>query len=205
MIGVLLAGGLFINFFAQMGEAVPERRVLQEFPTKLGDWNRIGADQRFSPETESVLRADDYVTRDYALPQGRFANLYIGYYKSQKSGATYHSPQNCLPGSGWEMKEPSEVEVKTPDGKGFTANAFIIENGNRREILVYWYQGRGRAVASEYFDKAFTILDGLTRRRSDGAMVRVMTPVTDSENEALEAALELSSQTAQHLSEFVPN
>ncbi len=203
LIGVLLAGGLFINWFEQRGEAKVERKELKQISQTLGEWKQKGSDINFSEQTESVLKTTDYMMREY-VKDGRLANLYIGYYASQKTGATYHSPQNCLPGSGWEMRSPEVIEIKTPSGKSFKANRYVIENGKYKEIMIYWYQGRGRAVASEYYDKIYTVLDSVTRRRSDGAMIRVMTSVGYSEKDAAIAASDLAAQTADKLSEFVP-
>jgi exosortase D (VPLPA-CTERM-specific) len=204
LITALLVGGLFINWFEQRGEAAVERKPLREIPAKLGDWSQKGSDIRFSEQTESVLRTSDYVMREYGNSAGKYANLYIGYYASQRTGATYHSPQNCLPGAGWEMKSPEIIEIRTPSGKSFTANRYIIENGGSKAVMVYWYQGRGRTVASEYTDKIYTVLDSVLRRRSDGSMVRVMTSINGSESEALQAAVDLSANTAETLSQFVP-
>ncbi len=205
LVAVLFVGGIFINWFAGRSEITIERKTLTEIPVQLGDWRQKGSEIRFDKQTESVLRADDYMMREYTLPSGRLANLYIGYYASQRTGATYHSPQNCLPGAGWEMKQPDIIEITTPNGKTFKANWFVIENGVYKEILIYWYQGRGRAVASEYEDKINTVWDSITRRRSDGAMVRVMTSVGNSEPEATKAAADLAANTADQLSEFVPD
>jgi EpsI family protein len=102
------------------------------------------------------------------------------------------------------MKQPTLVEIKTPLGKSFTANKFIIENGVYNEVLIYWYQGRGRATASEYKDKINTVWDSILHRRSDGAMVRIMTSVGNSEADATEAAIDLAAQTADKLPAFVP-
>lgn len=202
---VLLFGGIFINWFQQRGEAEIERKPLTEFSTKLGEWQQKGNEIRFDENTESVLRTTDYTMREYVLPNGRLANLYVGYYASQRSGATYHSPQNCLPGAGWVMKQPELIEITTSAGKTFTANRFIIENGLYNEVLIYWYQGRGRAVASEYNDKIYTVLDSILRSRSDGAMVRVMTSVGNSEPEATQAANDLAAHTADQLSAYLPD
>lgn len=203
LIGVLIAGGLFINWFERRGEAEIQRKPLSELSTDLGEWRQKGSDIRFGEATESVLKTTDYMMREY-VKDGRLANLYIGYYASQKTGATYHSPQNCLPGSGWEMKEPEIIKIKTPNGKTFEANRYIIENGKYKEIMIYWYQGRGRAIASEYEDKIYTVLDSVLRRRSDGSMVRVMTSVGYNEQEATKSAIDLAAQTADKLSTFVP-
>lgn len=200
----LLIGGVFINWFEQRGEAEVGRKSLQEIPAKLGDWQQKGGEIRFDGQTETVLGTTDYTMREYILPGGRLANFYVGYYASQRTGATYHSPQNCLPGAGWVMSQPELVRIETASGKTFTANKFIIENGIYNEVMIYWYQGRGRAVASEYHDKVYTVLDSVLRRRSDGAMVRVMTSVGYSEIEATEAAIDLAAQTADRLPEFIP-
>ncbi len=102
------------------------------------------------------------------------------------------------------MNQPELVQIKTVSGKTFRANKFIIENGIYKEVLIYWYQGRGRTVAGEYKDKIYTVLDSVFRRRSDGSMARVMTSVGNSEAEATEAAISLAAQTADRLSEYIP-
>ncbi len=204
LIFILLTGGIFINWFENRGEAEISRKPLAELPTVLGEWRQRGDEIKFSEQTESVLRTTDYTMREYVLPDNRIANLYVGYYASQRTGATYHSPQNCLPGSGWIMREPQIIEITTPSGKTFRANRYRIENGVYDEIMIYWYQGRGRVEASEYTDKINTIWDSILRRRSDGAMVRVMTSVWGNEEEATKAAVDLSGKLADELSDFVP-
>lgn len=206
LVVVLVLGGVVINLLEVVGEARVERRALAEFPAEVGDWKQLGPDARFDAATEAVLRADDYVTRDYVLPGGRGASLYIGYYATQRVGATYHSPLNCLPGSGWKLTEPATVEIKPANGAAaFEANRYILQNGTTRQLLVYWYQGRGRAVASEYWDKVYTVLDSVRRRRSDGSMVRVLVPVGASEQEALESATAFAAQVAPNLSAHIPD
>ena len=203
---MLLVGGVVINLWERAGEAHVARRPLREFPAQLGEWRQVGPDQIFDEETMAVLRADDYISRSYALPDGRHASFYIGYYATQRNGATYHSPLNCLPGAGWNMTDPATVKITPANGgPAFEANRYIVQNGDDRELLIYWYQGRGRAVASEYWGKIYTVLDSVRRRRSDGAMVRVMLPVGDSEQAALDAAVALASQSANALPEYVPD
>jgi EpsI family protein len=206
MIVLLLFGGAVINFWAASGEARVARRALVDFPSEVGGWRQFGRDARFDAATEAVLRADDYVSRDYQHSDGRVASLYVGYYATQRTGATYHSPLNCLPGSGWELNDPALVEIKPADGAHpFAANRYVIQHGKDRQLLIYWYQGRGRAVASEYWDKVYTVFDSIRLRRSDGSMVRVLVPVRDSEAEALETAVGFASQVAPNLARYVPN
>lgn len=205
LIALLIFGGIAINWFEQRGDASVERLLLKDFPAEIGDWRQRGDEIRFGEQTESVLKTSDYTMREYILPNGRLANVYVGYYSSQRSGATYHSPQNCLPGAGWVMTQPERIEIQTPSGKTFEANRFIIENGIYNEVLIYWYHGRGRTVASEYSDKIYTVFDSITRRRSDGSMVRVMTSVGDSEAEATAEAVKLSALLAEELKSFIPD
>jgi exosortase D (VPLPA-CTERM-specific) len=204
LIAFLLASGVLINWFEQRGETEIARQPLSELSASLGDWRQKGDAIRFREQTESVLRVSDYTMREYVAPNGRMANLYVGYYASQRTGATYHSPQNCLPGAGWVMREPESIEIKTASGKSFQANLYRLENGVYREVMIYWYQGRGRFEASEYADKINTIWDGVLRRRSDGALVRVMTSVGGDEKAAIDAAADLSARLSEGLAAFVP-
>jgi EpsI family protein len=104
------------------------------------------------------------------------------------------------------MYDPARVQIQQADGKrSFEANRFIVQNGSDRQLLIYWYQGRGRAVASEYWDKVFTVIDSARRRRSDGAMVRLMTSAANSEAQALEITSDLAGQMAGVLPSFVPD
>jgi EpsI family protein len=202
---VLLVGGGVINAWERAGEAHVSRRPLKEFPSQLGGWRQLGDDQRLDAETEKVLRADDYLSRNF-VADGLTASFYVGYYATQRNGATYHSPLNCLPGSGWVMSDPGRLTI-FPKGGGapFEANRFIVANGRERALMIYWYQGRGRAVASEYWGKIYTVLDSVRRSRSDGAMIRVMVSVGNSPEDAQKAALDMASQAAANLSNFVPN
>ena len=202
---VLLVGGILVNTWAYLGEAHVERQELKNFPMQVGAWKQEGVDQRFDAETMSVLRASDYLLRNYRLGNGTMANLYIGYYATQRDGASYHSPLNCLPGAGWTMEDPAMITITLPNGKSFVANKYVIKNGNIRELMIYWYQGRGRAIASEYWGKIYTVLDSVRLRRSDAAMVRVMVPITASDAAALESARDFAAVTSGVLPEFVPN
>src|SRR5262245_7762479 len=145
-LAVILVGGLLVNSWAYLGEAHVDRQPLKNFPQQIGNWNRTGSDSQLDEPTMKVLRASDYLLRDYRRNDGLFANLYVGYYASQRDGATYHSPLNCLPGSGWTLTDPAKRTITTPQGRSFEANQYVIQNGSQRTAMIYWYQGRGRAV-----------------------------------------------------------
>ena len=206
---VLLAGGLVVNAWDYLGEARVERKNLKDFPIRIKSWEQTGTDEQFDAETLAVLKASDYLLRNYRRQDGRTINFYVGYYASQRGGATYHSPLNCLPGSGWVMREPGQITI-TPKGRApFVANKYVIQNGDHKDVLVYWYQGRGRSVASEYWGKVYTVFDSVRMRRSDGAMVRITTSISDSKPAAVQAALELATDlaaaSATVLPEFIPD
>lgn len=201
----ILGMGILVNGWTYLGEAHVDRQQLSGFPQQLGDWRQTGVDQTLDQETLKVLRASDYLLRDFKRSDGQVANFYVGYYATQSNGASYHSPLNCLPGSGWVLSEPGRVTLSMPGGKNFTANKYVIKNGDHQSLMVYWYQGRGRAVASEYWGKVYTVIDSVRLRRSDGAMVRVTVPINGSEAMALESATNLANAAMAVLPEFVPN
>ena len=202
---VLIIGGLCINWFDRRTEISLDRQPLSEMPLKMGEWWKVGGDTRFNIDTEDVLKATDYVMRNYYTVYGHRSNLYVGFYDSQRTGATYHSPQNCLPGSGWQMTGGKTVSLQTPAGRRLEVNRYIVEKGNQREVMVYWYQGRGLTTASEYIDRMYKIYDSMFTRRSDGAMVRVLTKIVDGDEDRADAeAMDFAANVADSLTPFVP-
>jgi len=204
LLAAILGVGVLVNSWAFLGEAHVDRKPLSVFPDQLGAWQKSG-DQVLDGPTMEVLRASDYLLRDFRRADGETANFYVGYYASQRDGASYHSPLNCLPGSGWMLSEPGKVSIAKPNGSAFVANKYVIQNGDYRSLMIYWYQGRGRSVASEYWGKIYTVIDSVRLRRSDGALVRVTVPISGSEQTALAAATDLAVAATSALPEFVPD
>lgn len=202
---VILLAGIIINCWAYLGEAHVVRKDLKAFPQQIGNWTQLGSDQELDNQTLAVLRASDYLLRNYRASDGQVANLYVAYYATQRDGATFHSPLNCLPGSGWIMSNPGQVTITPSNRPSFIANRYLIENGGQKSLLIYWYQGRGRTVASEYWGKVFTVLDSVRLRRSDAAMVRITVPLNRPEADALRSATELSSIATTVLPQYVPD
>ena len=201
----ILAVGVLVNTWAYLGEAHVDRKPLKDFPDQIGAWQKMGSDQVVDAATMQVLKASDYVLRDYVGPNRQSANFYVGYYATQREGVSYHSPLNCLPGAGWMLSDPAKVTLPLANGSSFTANKYIIQNGSNKSLMIYWYQGRGRAVASEYWGKIYTVIDSVRLRRSDGALVRVTVPLTNSEADALRSASDLAAGVEAQLGGFVPN
>jgi EpsI family protein len=146
--------------------------TLGQLPTTMHEWRSTG-DVPFTASIESLLGADEYVNRSY---RGAHASvgLYVGYYHAQRQGAAIHSPLNCLPGAGWR---PLSFERIALDGPGSIVNRVVVQKGESRQAVYYWYQSRDRVVASEYWSKFYLVADALTTRRSDAALVRVTIPI----------------------------
>ena len=144
-----------------------------------------------SPAELKVAGVTSYLARSYERSDsaGELAfSLYVGYYAQQTQGQTIHSPKNCLPGAGWEPLTNQPQQVQTADGT-VTVNRYLIQNGQQRALVLYWYQGRGRVAWNEYLVKWDLLRDAALLRRSDEALVRIVVPVRGSETEAATAAL----------------
>ena len=128
-----------------------------------------------------AIGADDYTNREY-FGGDRPVELYIGYYKDQRSGDAIHSPKNCLPGAGWEPVRSTQLQIGSAD-KPVLVNEYIVEKGKSRDLVLYWYQTHGRIVASEYWAKFWLVADGVRHRSTDGAMIRIWTTAEDGEAE----------------------
>jgi EpsI family protein len=174
-------------------EVLPPRAPLSKVPVRLAQWQ--GYDEpRFSDEILATLGVDEYLNRTYYSDTDLPVSVYIGYYASQRQGDTIHSPMNCLPGAGWQPVATRRVRLAIPGIETpLDVNHVIIQRGVDRHLVLYWYQSQGRTVASEYWSKFYMVLDAIRTNRSDGALVRVITPMSadrpDDEADRRAAAL----------------
>lgn len=156
----------------------------------------------------AVLRADDTLTRFYGVPKSNQGlNLFIAFFKTQRTGKAPHSPKNCLPGSGWEplnvgffsipvAGRPAPVEV----------NKYVVTKGEHRSVVLYWYQSRDRVVASEYWAKVWMVLDSIRYNRSDTSLVRITVPIVQGDEEqALAAAVRFAQSIFPLLRKHLPS
>ena len=179
---LVVQGSLFYGL--SRGETPPTYKPLDGFPTKLGNW-RMVQQGVMEKEVKDVLRADDYVTRDYAASPTQVANLFVAFFKSQRAGQSPHSPKNCLPGAGWVWTVSDTIPVNVPGrSDAIQINRYIISKGEDRSVVLYWYQSRDRVVASEYRAAAFVAWDALRYNRSDTSLVRVVVPIVQGQQDA---------------------
>jgi exosortase D (VPLPA-CTERM-specific) len=181
-LGLLIAALPAQAQLADRHETIPARPGLVTFPLHLDDWRG-----RPLPVDQAILEslnADDYFLADYgAQDVPTTVNLWIAYYASQTEGHWIHSPKECLPGGGWEFVSIDPVDAPVPHAQaaGFTLNRAVIANGTRRMLMYYWYEQRGRQIANETMTRFYILADSFTLRRSDGALIRLMTPILPGE------------------------
>jgi EpsI family protein len=187
--------------------AIPLREPLAKFPDQIAEW-RLVREDKIDEETLAVLKADDYMQRAYQNSAGQPAGLFVAYYRTQHAGESMHSPQNCMPGSGWEPVQHDRISMGTDAAsRPMWVNRYVVEKDGERALLLYWYQENGRIIASEYWGKVYMIWDTLRTGRRDGAIVRLTVPVpaNGDSNEASAAAQGLATLCLPHLRRFLPN
>ena len=179
--GAALAMGLVISLSArQRQEIVSPRASYAEFPMELGEWR--GHRQNLDAEIIEALKFDDYILADYARNGDAVpVNLYSSYYDSQRAGESIHSPRTCLPGGGWRM---ARLETIAPGGLGgdFPVNRVMIQKGADRQLVYYWFRQRGRNITDEYLAKFYLLIDAIGMNRTDGALVRLTTPIPQGDD-----------------------
>jgi EpsI family protein len=184
----------------------PPSEPLRQLPELIAGWS--GNDFQIDQETLDVLGAGDFLSRVYTRgPRMTPINLFIGYFPTQRTGQTIHSPKNCLPGAGWAFESSDSVDLVDGNGKTHRVGEYIISNGEVRQFVIYWYQAHGRSVANEYVAKVYMVVDAIRLNRTDGALVRVITPIASSEEmpAARERAEAFARQLAPLLPRFIPD
>ena len=199
--GLVLVGGIVATYSIRPSTAPQQHRALEEFPAVIGVWH--SEDLPYSPAVVQAIGADDYTNREYFGGE-RPVELYIGYYKDQRSGDVIHSPKNCLPGEGWESVRSTMLQIGSAE-KPVLVNEYIVEKGKNRDLVLYWYQTHGRIVASEYWAKFWLVADGVRNRSTDGAMIRIWTTAGDGEVSAQARATDFARRIYPQVSEFLPN
>ena len=177
---------LFVFYGIAMRRDIPLHVApLSAFPAAIGGWHMV-QDLPMDPEILAALKADDTLTRVYANPSMTdSAFLTIAFFKSQRQGASPHSPKNCLPGAGWEPLESRKIAVDVPGREApIVINKYVVAHGEQKSVTLYWYQSRDRVVASELRARFWSVADSIRYHRSDTSLVKVWVPVTENNIDA---------------------
>ncbi len=170
-------------------EAAPVARPLSEFPANFDRWTLV-QEGVVEQEVRDKLKADDLLNRSFAGPGAPAGvNLFVAYFRSQRTGQSPHSPKNCLPGSGWVYTRSGFLPIQVPGrGAPVLVNRYIVSKGDNTSVVLYWYQSSRRLIASEYWAKFWLVLDAMRYNRSDTSMVRIWVPVVDKQEQQAENA-----------------
>ena len=223
---LLLVVTAFILYHRGDTDNVPPSDPLSLMPQTID--GMTSRDFPLDEETLAVLGKGDFLNREYysptpsllpasisgqpAAPQTSASmpiGLFIGYFASQRTGQSIHSPQHCLPGAGWTF-EPNEshyTDLMADNGKKFRVGEYVITNGETRQFVLYWYQAHGRSIANEYVAHAYMIADAIRYNRTDGSLVRVITPIRGGEPtaDARARVVRFTAQMAPLLPRFIPD
>lgn len=188
------------------GEKIVPNRDFATFPMDINGWH--GDKTHFAPEIYDVLGVDDSILANYRNAEGELVQLYVGFYQSQKEGDLIHSPKNCLPGAGWNITETTlEAVDVAAGGSTRTLNAIrlILRNGKQKQVVLYWFQSRGRIISSEYMQKIWLVIDSITKGRTDGSFVRLIAPVSSDEARTLKMLKSFAQDVYPHLADYIPS
>jgi EpsI family protein len=203
---VLLTGTALLLYTRGNNDLIPASEPLSQVPGTIAGWT--GNDQPIDQEALNLLGPGDFLSRIYILNgQSLPIGLYIGYWPTQRTGDLIHSPKHCLPGAGWFFESSQYVDLNDANGKAHHVGEYIIADGDKRQFVIYWYQAHGRSVANEYMARIYLTIDAMRMNRTDGALVRVTTPI-DPREEASVARARAEAFTTQlmpMLPRFIPN
>lgn len=187
---VLLAQAAVVYGLSR-NEVIPQHQPLSEMVRSFGSWQQT-AEHPVEKDVQDVLKADDILNRSYvsSASAGPPVNLFVAYFKTQRSGVAPHSPKNCLPGSGWTPTVSEIIVIDNVPGRTqpIQANRYIVQRGESKSLVLYWYQSRDRTVASEYTAKFFVVSDAIRHNRTDTALVRIVVPLGTGDTTAGNAA-----------------
>jgi EpsI family protein len=187
-------------------EKTPENRPLALFANDFAGWH-MAQESQIEKEVQDVLRADDTLVRVYSHPDKGAASLFVAYFKTQRKGQAPHSPKNCLPGAGWSPQQEGTIQVAVQgESEPITINRYLVSRGENATVVIYWYQTRTRVIASEYAARMWLVVDAIRTHRSDTALVKVMVPVENGNDQrATKTGVEFVQAMFPVLQSYLPN
>lgn len=201
---LLLQAAMFYGFSRR--EVLPREKRLADYSVGSAQW-KMAQELQLDQDTLDVLKADDILSRVYVnRSTGQEAGLFVAYFSTQRTGKTPHSPKNCLPGSGWVPTQSGFISIPIAgESAPIKVNRYVVSRGGNRSVVLYWYQGHGRVIASEYTAKLFTVIDSIRYNRSDTALVRVVVGVPDGgAQEATNVAVSFVQSFFESLRSYLP-
>jgi exosortase D (VPLPA-CTERM-specific) len=188
-------------------ESIPPRTSFAQYPNVIGPW--AGRREALEPIYVDALMLDDYHLADFTRGAEPPINFYIAWYDTQRAGRSVHSPRSCLPGGGWRIESLTQRSVPgiRAGRDALHVNRVLIQLGNQRLLVYYWFQQRGRVITNEYQVKWYLFWDALTRNRTDGALVRLMVPVAPGEPVATadRQLTQFAAAAATTLAPYIPD
>jgi exosortase D (VPLPA-CTERM-specific) len=204
-VGLLGFACIAIMLMGVRSETVPARASLVQFPLGFGEWR--GQSVKLDPDTVRQLRVDDYFNANFVRPGGGdLVNLYIAFYDSQRKGSSVHSPRSCIPAGGWEIESIKTVQIDGLGASSLRANRVTIGRGSLRQVVYYWFDQRGRNLTDEYLVKWYIFRDAIFSNRTDGALIRLVTPLQpwEQEPEADRRLTDMVRVVHSELSSYIP-
>ena len=209
MLGALVTLAVSAAWVVRSGAEAPptDRSPFSLFPRQLGEWS--GTTTQLDRDIEEVLGASDYLNANYISGVDRsFVGMFVAFYEKQTEGSGIHSPEVCLPVGGWEVfsLEPYGVDMSDVGYGAFDVNRAVIQKGLSKQLVYYWFEQRGKRMTNDFKAKASVVIDSLTMGRTDGALVRFVTPIRAGEAEAdADARLQrFMHDSLKRLPRFVP-
>ncbi|MET1414854.1 VPLPA-CTERM-specific exosortase XrtD [Roseibium sp. HPY-6] len=179
---IALVAGIAWQLTPTPAPASIDRLPLGIFPMQVDNWQ--GRATILDRDIEYVLGADEYLLADYKSGNEN-VNLLMTFYKSQTQGSGIHSPEICLPGGGWEVSKWEQKTITVGNGdqaKAINVNRAVIQRGLERQLVYFWFEQRGRQITNDFEAKFVSMWDTFNDGRSDGGLVRVVTPMKPGED-----------------------
>ena len=201
---LILVAAVAVSVFAlpEREEVIPDRKNYVDFPLEFNGWSgRKGSIEKLVLDS---LKLTDYSMIDYRGGDGGLVNFYSAYYDSQKKGSSVHSPRSCIPGGGWRITSLDDRSIQGVNigNTPLVVNRLVIEKGEAKQLVYYWFQQRGRVITNEYMMKWYLFWDAMTKSRTDGALMRLTTVLNNGQN--IKIADDRLESFAREVSPIIP-
>lgn len=148
--------------------------------TVLASPNNAEVTQPKAPELYHDSNVDKSVSFVATGVESMPIEVFVGYRGEQSGGKRLGSPKINFP-ENWNSVWLRPANVQISGGTAIRGNWMLTRQGDLQRLVFYWYQIADDTFSGEFENRLRQFKRALLERRTDGAVVRIATPVVRGE------------------------
>jgi len=142
-------------------------------PDQILEFRQARTDLPIPESLREELETNTILMREYVSSSGWPVQLTIVH--AGKSRRSLHFPEVCFAGQGWETADKTLIPV----GLGFIAQGLVVQKGENREAVLYWFKTGNDSTANYAMNTYYWSRETLMMRNPGSQLIRLSTRIDE--------------------------